>query len=79
MIAVNFAILCLFWVSRGHDLDALENEPACISRFDYDFKMLKKMVDIAKENEELRETVNNLKAKVEQITPDGEFFEIVDR
>ena len=65
-IAVSFAFLCLLQVSGGHSA-TIQEEPSCISRFDYDFKMLKKMVDITKENEELRETVRVLTARVDEI------------
>ena len=63
-IAVSFTFVCLLHVSGGHSRN-IEEEPSCISRFDYDFKMLKKMVDIVKENEELRETVRALTAKAQ--------------
>ena len=54
----------------GHTraLDSPGEEPTCMSRFDYDFKMLKTMVDISKETEELRETVAAVSARVDQLT-----------
>ena len=61
-IAVNFMLLCLLQVSGG-DNATINEEPS----FDYDYKMLEKMVDIVKENKELRETVRALTARVDEI------------
>ena len=67
-------VLCIFLsfayllVAHGHAIEDLKgNEPFCVSRFDYDFKMLKTMVDIAKENEELRAKVADLTARMDEL------------
>ena len=70
-IVLGFAFIFVAEIhamARGNALDSLGEEPVCVSKFDYDFKMLKTMVDIAKENEELRETVAALSARVDQLT-----------
>ena len=54
--------------AQGHVIEDLKGkEPFCVSRFDYDFKMLKTMVDIAQENEELRANVAALTARMDEL------------
>ena len=47
-------------------------EPTCLSRFDYDFKLLKTMVDLKKSNDELRETVQQQAEELSRISAIGE-------
>ena len=71
ILMYGLAILCISKMTKGHVLDGPGEEPTCMSRFDYDFKMLKTMVDITKENEELQETVAALTSRVDQLTSAG--------
>lgn len=43
-------------------------EPTCLSRYDYDFKLLKTMVDLKKCNDELRETVQQQAEELARIS-----------
>ena len=59
-------ILCLVTVIRGFASGGSNEEPTCMSRFDYDFKMLKTLVDITKDNEDLREALAVLKSRIDR-------------
>ena len=59
-------ILCLVTVIRGFTSDGSNEEPTCMSRFDYDLKMLKTLVDITKDNEDLREALAVLKSRIDR-------------
>ena len=48
-------------------------EPTCLSRYDYDFKLLKTMVDLKKSNDELRETVQQQAEELARISAIGKW------
>ena len=66
---------CLVTLLHGFAWEGSKEEPTCMSRFDYDFKMLKALVDITKDNEEIRETLAVLTSRIDRLS--GKFYVII--
>lgn len=67
---VKFSFLLVLFVSlKCHA--AITQEPTFLSRYDYDFKMLKKVVDLEKSNEELRTTISQQAVQIAKLNSLG--------
>ena len=69
---------CLVTLLHGFAWEGSKDEPTCtcMSRFDYDFKMLKALVDITKQNEDIREALTVLTSRIDQLSA-GKLYVII--
>ena len=66
-ISLIFIHIVLGTVRFGLYAHGVENEPHCLSRFDYDYKVQKKLIELENAYMELKSTNNELQKDVEKL------------